>query len=95
MLPPTASALPRGAPSSPLLAATPFLQLNIANPSNGAMKVVEIDDEKKLVQLYEKRMAQEVVGDVLGDEYKGYIFRCGGEWLVVHEEWYYSCAFCE
>ncbi len=40
------------------------------------MKVIECDDEKKLVSLYEKRQAQEVEGDFLGDEYKGYVFRC-------------------
>jgi len=39
------------------------------------MKIVEVDDEKKLVQLYEKRMAQEVEGDFLGDDFKGYVFR--------------------
>jgi small subunit ribosomal protein S6e len=56
---------------SPLL-----LQLNLANPVSGTMKVIECDDEKKLVSLYEKRQAQEVEGDFLGDEYKGYVFRC-------------------
>ena len=60
--------LPR--PASPTLP-----QLNIANPNTGAMKIVEVDDEKKLVQLYEKRMAQEVEGDFLGDDFKGYVFR--------------------
>jgi small subunit ribosomal protein S6e len=51
-------------------------QLNIANPNNGAMKIVEVDDEKRLVQFYDKRMSQEIEGDFLGDEYKGYVFRC-------------------
>jgi hypothetical protein len=40
------------------------------------MKVVDIDDEKKLAAFYDKRMAQEVDGEVLGDEFKGYVFRC-------------------
>jgi small subunit ribosomal protein S6e len=40
------------------------------------MKIVEVDDEKRLVQFYEKRMSQEIAGDFLGDEYKGYVFRC-------------------
>jgi hypothetical protein len=40
------------------------------------MKVVEVDDEKKLIHFYEKRMAQEVEGDFLGEEFKGYVFRC-------------------
>lgn len=51
------------------------LQLNIADPNTGAQKVIEVDDEKKLLAFYEKRMAQEVEGDVLGDEFKGYVFR--------------------
>jgi hypothetical protein len=40
------------------------------------MKIIDIDDEKKLVQLYDKRMAQEVEGDFLGEDFKGYVFRC-------------------
>ncbi len=39
------------------------------------MKTVEVDDEKRLVQFYEKRMSQEIEGDFLGDDYKGYVFR--------------------
>lgn len=42
------------------------------------MKVFEIDDEKKLASIYEKRMAQEVEGENLGEEFKGYIFRITG-----------------
>lgn len=40
------------------------------------MKIVEVDDEKRLVQFYDKRMSNEIEGDFLGDEYKGYVFRC-------------------
>ena len=32
----------------------------------------------KSVQFLEKRMGQEVEGDSLGDEYKGYVFRITG-----------------
>ena len=39
------------------------------------MKIIECDDEKKLVYLFDKRMSQEIDGDFLGDEYKGYVFR--------------------
>eukprot|EP00913_Durusdinium_trenchii_P003284 g3039.t1 len=42
---------------------------------------IEIDDDKKLYPLFDKRMAQEVSGDSLGDEFKGYIFRIGGVFL--------------
>jgi len=41
-------------------------------------KIIEIDDEKRLQNLYEKRVAQEVDGAVLGDEFEGYILRISG-----------------
>mmetsp|Transcript_12312 Transcript_12312/g.17177 ORF Transcript_12312/g.17177 Transcript_12312/m.17177 type:complete len:236 (+) Transcript_12312:226-933(+) len=41
-------------------------------------KIIEIDDEKRLQNLYEKRMAQEIDGAVLGDEFQGYILRVSG-----------------
>lgn len=52
------------------------LQFNIANPSAGAMKVYDIDDEKKLVHVYGLRMGQELEGEKLGEEFSGYVFRC-------------------
>lgn len=50
------------------------MKLNIAYPATGAQKVFEIEDEKKLRVFYEKRMAQEVEADTLGDEWKVIIF---------------------
>merc|ERR1712203_1023575 len=41
-------------------------------------KVYEIDDDKKLLPFFDKRMASEIVGDSLGDEFKGYVFRIAG-----------------
>ncbi|CAE8636139.1 unnamed protein product [Polarella glacialis] len=41
-------------------------------------KLIEVDDDKKLLPFYDKRMSSEVSGDSLGDEFKGYIFRIGG-----------------
>lgn len=54
------------------------MKLNVAYPATGCQKVFDIDDEKKLRIFYEKRMAQEVDGSSLGDEWKGYIFRITG-----------------
>ncbi|GAX12748.1 small subunit ribosomal protein S6e [Fistulifera solaris] len=41
-------------------------------------KVIEIDDERKLQSLFDRRISQEVDGGVLGEEYNGYIFRISG-----------------
>jgi small subunit ribosomal protein S6e len=41
-------------------------------------KVIDIDDEKRLQNLYERRMAQEIDGSVLGEEFDGYILRISG-----------------
>merc|ERR1740122_705992 len=40
--------------------------------------MVEVDDDKKLLPFFDKRMAAEVSGDSLGDEFKGYVFKIGG-----------------
>eukprot|EP00529_Nitzschia_sp_RCC80_P038174 CAMPEP_0113463158 /NCGR_PEP_ID=MMETSP0014_2-20120614/12491_1 /TAXON_ID=2857 /ORGANISM="Nitzschia sp." /LENGTH=68 /DNA_ID=CAMNT_0000355099 /DNA_START=79 /DNA_END=281 /DNA_ORIENTATION=+ /assembly_acc=CAM_ASM_000159 len=54
------------------------MKINISCPSTGMQKVIEIDDEKRLQNLYERRMAQEIDGNILGDEFEGYIFRISG-----------------
>jgi len=54
------------------------MKLNIANPATGQQKLFNIDDERRYRVFYEKRMSQEVPGDSVGDEFKGYIFRITG-----------------
>lgn len=57
------------------------MKLNIAYPASGCQKIFEIDDEKKLRIFYEKRMAQEVEADGLGDEWKVSFFIVFGLFL--------------
>ncbi|KAJ3506593.1 hypothetical protein NLJ89_g6786 [Agrocybe chaxingu] len=54
------------------------MKLNIANPATGAQKLLDLDDEKRFRVFYEKKISQEVPGDSIGDEWKGYIFRITG-----------------
>jgi len=54
------------------------MKLNISYPATGCQKLLDIDDEKRLRVFYEKRISQEVEGDSLGDEWKGYVFRISG-----------------
>jgi small subunit ribosomal protein S6e len=54
------------------------MKLNISCPATGCQKPIAIDDDKKLSIFYGRRMGQEVEGDNLGDEFKGYIFKITG-----------------
>jgi len=54
------------------------MKLNIAYPTTGAQKVIEIDDENRLRCCYDKRISQEVEGDLLSDDFKGYLFKISG-----------------
>jgi small subunit ribosomal protein S6e len=55
-----------------------MVKLNISYPPTGSQKCIELDDEKKLRALYDKRMSQEVQGDDLGEQFKGYVFKITG-----------------
>jgi len=54
------------------------MKLNISCPLTGCQKAIAIDDDKKLSIFYGRRMGQEVEGDGLGDEFKGYVFKITG-----------------
>jgi ribosomal protein S6E (S10) len=54
------------------------MKLNISFPATAQQKVVEIEDERKLRALYDRRISHEVEGESLGDEFKGYVFRISG-----------------
>jgi len=55
-----------------------LFQRNVAYPETGLQKCLEIDDDRILRNFYDKRIAQEVDGDVLGAEFEGYRFRISG-----------------
>eukprot|EP01063_Lacrimia_lanifica_P003200 TRINITY_DN116_c0_g1_i2.p2 TRINITY_DN116_c0_g1~~TRINITY_DN116_c0_g1_i2.p2 ORF type:complete len:249 (+),score=130.58 TRINITY_DN116_c0_g1_i2:55-801(+) len=54
------------------------MKLNIANPESGTQKTFELNDDKAVQRLVDKRVAQEFDGGLLGEAYEGYIFRITG-----------------
>jgi small subunit ribosomal protein S6e len=55
------------------------MKFNISDPSTGGQKKIEIDNEKFIRPFYDRRMGQEVAGELMDDDaYKGYIFRITG-----------------
>jgi len=54
------------------------MKLNVSYPPNGSQKCIDIDDELKYRIFYDKRISQEVEGDALGDQFKGYVFKIMG-----------------
>jgi len=54
------------------------MRFNIAYPRTGAQKQYDVDDEHKWGKLVDKRMGAEFDGDILGEQFKGYIFKITG-----------------
>lgn len=54
------------------------MKFNISFPETGQQKCIEIEDEKKVRQFFDRKMGEEVQGEILGEEFKGYTFRIGG-----------------
>ena len=54
------------------------MKLNIAFPPNGTQKLLELETDEQFRPFIDKRIAQEVVGDSLGEEWKGYSLRITG-----------------
>jgi len=54
------------------------MKINVGYSVTSCNKTLSIEDENKLRSLYDKRIGQEVEGDALGDDYKGYAFKITG-----------------
>lgn len=54
------------------------MKLNISNPLNNVQKSVEVDDDKKLLPFFEKRIGNEVPADSIGEEFAGYVLKITG-----------------
>jgi len=54
------------------------MKFNISYPISGSQKSIVIDDDKKVSIFYDRRMGNEVAGDDLDEQFKGYIFKITG-----------------
>jgi len=54
------------------------MKFNISYPLTGKQKTIEIDDEKRVAFFFDRTIGNEVQGDTLGDDFKGYTFKITG-----------------
>eukprot|EP00828_Plagiopyla_frontata_P020944 TRINITY_DN269_c0_g1_i3.p1 TRINITY_DN269_c0_g1~~TRINITY_DN269_c0_g1_i3.p1 ORF type:complete len:266 (+),score=56.02 TRINITY_DN269_c0_g1_i3:235-1032(+) len=54
------------------------MKFHIAYPIAGTQKLIDIDDDKKYSIFFDRSMDQEVPGDQLGEDFKGYVFKITG-----------------
>jgi len=54
------------------------MKFNIADPHTGAQKLFEIDDDKRLRFVLDKRISHEVNGAIIGDQFQDYTFKITG-----------------
>eukprot|EP01064_Diplonema_japonicum_P007908 TRINITY_DN1550_c1_g2_i1.p1 TRINITY_DN1550_c1_g2~~TRINITY_DN1550_c1_g2_i1.p1 ORF type:complete len:238 (+),score=69.82 TRINITY_DN1550_c1_g2_i1:89-802(+) len=54
------------------------MKLNIAYPESGTQKTFELDDDKAVQRLVDKRISQDFDGGIISEKYEGYVFRITG-----------------
>lgn len=54
------------------------MKINIAYQKNGTQKSLKLEDEKQWSRLIDLRLGNEINGDILSPDYKGYIFKLTG-----------------
>merc|ERR1712063_28355 len=54
------------------------MKFNIADPQNGTQKLINVEEDKQLRHVLDKRIAQEVNGAVIGDQFADYTFKITG-----------------
>jgi len=54
------------------------MKFNIASPTCGTQKLYEVEDLRKIQALYELEIGNTITGEMLGEEFAGYVFKITG-----------------